>query len=265
MTLPKQARTVRIQSLARASVILEAISRNGVASLAVICKATGFNKTTAFYLLESLVDLGFAERTEAPRGYRLGLRNLELGKAVQRRMNLLKVSRPALIRLCSATRETVNLAVPYLPDALIVESLEGSYGIRATSYAGTRAPHHATACGKAILAHVEETTRLAIYADRPLVAFTPNTLTDAASLERQLVEVRRIGYALDLEEMEDSAHCVAAAIFDAFGQVAGAISLSGPKSRMTLPALTEAARLIVAETAAITKRLANGHGPAGAA
>lgn len=64
MTLPKQARTVRIQSLARASVILEAISRNGTASLAVICKATGFNKTTAFYLLESLVDLGFVERTE---------------------------------------------------------------------------------------------------------------------------------------------------------------------------------------------------------
>lgn len=246
---------MRIQSLARATAILEVISRKGVASLAAICQATGLNKTTAFYLLESLVGLGFAERAAPSRGYRLGLRNLEFGAAVQRRISLLEVSRPALIRLCAETKETVNLAVPYLLDALIIESLEGSYGVRATSYAGTRAPYHATACGKVILAQFEPAERQAIYAARALAAFTPNTITDVVALEAELEEARQAGYAFDLEEYEDSAHCAAAPIFDGFGRIAGSISLAGIKNRMTPAALKEAAALIAVETRTITARL----------
>ncbi len=55
--------------------------------------------------------------------------------------------------------------------------------------------------------------------------------------------------------MEDSAHCVSAPIFDAFGKVAAAISVAGPKSRMTMDALTAIAVLIKVETTEINKRL----------
>lgn len=255
MTASRYGGAVRIRSLARATAILEVISKNEFASLAAICRATGLNKTTAFYLVESLVGLGFADRAGPSRGYRLGLRNLEFGAAVQRRISLLEISRPALIRLCAETKETVNLAVPYLLDALIIESLEGSYGVRATSYAGTRAPYHATACGKVMLAQFEPAERQAIYAARALTAFTPNTITDLAVLEMQLEEVRQAGYALDLEEYEDSAHCAAAPIFDGFGRIAGSISLAGLKNRMAPVALKEAAALIAVEAKAITARL----------
>jgi IclR family acetate operon transcriptional repressor len=121
--------------------------------------------------------------------------------------------------------------VLYLLDALIIESLEGSYGVRATSYAGTRAPYHATACGKVILAQFEPAGRQAIYAARALTAFTPSTITDLAVLEAQLEEVRRAGYALELEEYEDSAHCAAAPIFDGFGRIAGSIRLRASRTR----------------------------------
>jgi DNA-binding IclR family transcriptional regulator len=251
---PKYA-NVRIQSLARGNAILEVIERAGVATLATIARETGLNKTTAFYLLSSLVDLGFVERLDQAGGFQLGLRNLELGKAVQRRMSIIDTARPALTRLCFATKETVNLAVPYLFDALIVESLESTHGVRVTSYAGTRAPYHATALGKVILAHFDEASRHAIYDSRGLDAITPNTLTNVSTLEAQLAEIRRVGHGFDLEEMEDSAQCVAGPIFDGFGKVAASISIAGPKNRMTVVALTAIAALIKAETTEIGRRL----------
>lgn len=247
---------MRIQSLARANAILGVIEESGTATLATIARTTGLNKTTAFYLVSSLVELGFAERVDG--GFRLGLRNLELGKAVQRRTSVIDIAKPSLNRLCIATKETVNLAVPYLLDALIVESLEGAHGLRVTSYAGTRAPYHATACGKAMLAYFDEAHRRSVYESRGLHSVTPKTLTSVSALEAELDEIRRRGHAFDLEEMEDSAQCVSAPVFSPFGDVAAAISVAGPKSRMTMETLTAIAQLIRTEAAGITQRLADG-------
>lgn len=247
--------TTRIQSLARANAILEVIEMQGEATLASITKTTGLNKTTAFYLLGSLVDLGFVQRLDCGKGFKLGMRNLELGRAVQRGMNLVDIAKLSLTKLCLSTRETVSLAVPRVSDALIVESLEGTHSVRLSSYSGTRAPYHAASCGKVILANLDEATRHAIYNSCGLNPITPKTLTGVAALESQLVDIRRDGHGFDMEEMEMEARCVAVPIFDAFGQVVAAISVAGPKSRMTMEWLREIAVLIKVETIDINKRL----------
>jgi DNA-binding IclR family transcriptional regulator len=261
----RSGRPVRIQSLARASAILDVIAGRDVATLADIGAATGLNKTTAYYLVESLVALDFAERVGDGEGYRLGLRNLELGRAVQRRLDIVAVARPSLIRLCALSKETVNLAVPYVFDAMIVESLEGAYGLRSTAYAGSRAPYPSTACGKAMIAFLDPDARQAIYRARPLVAATPNTITRVDALEAQLAVIAARGYSLDIEENEIGAHCVAAPIFDGLGDVAGAISISGLASRLPLPALAELAKAIIAENALIGVALGAPARDAGAA
>ena len=48
-----------------------------------------------------------------------------------------------------------------------------------------------------------------------------------------LHHIRQLGYALDDEEHAVGLRCVASAIFDENGQALAAISLSGPKARMT--------------------------------
>ncbi len=74
-----------------------------------------------------------------------------------------------------------------LPDsALIVDSIEGSYSLRATSYVGTRCAYHATACGKAIFAHWPSARRRALYDAGPLVGFTASSVVDPTILEAQL-------------------------------------------------------------------------------
>ena len=248
---PRQA--VRIQSLARANGILEAVaaSPKGSASLTEISQALGLNKTTVFNLAASLVALGFLERGEDQAGYRLGMRNLELGSVVRRRLDISDIARPALLKICAATGETANLALPNMSAAIIIDSFEGRHALRSTSYAGAPSPYHSSACGKAILAHFPPAMRKAICDSYPPTAHTPQTITDVALLERQLERVRRQGYATETEENEVGQACIAAPIFDGFGEVAAAISVAGPLGRIT-EARAEIIRIVVMHTKAIS-------------
>jgi IclR family acetate operon transcriptional repressor len=221
----------RIQSVGRAAALLEAMADGAWHPLGALATATGLAKGTAHNLVGALVDAGLVER-DAVLGYRLGLRLLGYGRAVERRLDLLPMLRPLLLRLSAETGETVNLALPRPTEALIVESLEGTrHGVRVSSYAGTPAAYHSTACGRALLAHRPEAERRALYALRPLPAATPATVTDSARLEAILAECRARGWVEEREENEPGACCVAAPVLGPDGAVA-AISIAGPVARM---------------------------------
>ncbi len=221
----------RIQSVERAASLLAAMQDGRWHSLGSLAAASGLAKTTAFNLVNSLAATGLAEHDPAAGAYRLGLGLLVYGRAVERRLDLMGDMRPVLLALCAETNETVNLAVPRPLDVLIVESLKGRQNVRVTSYAGTSAPYHSTAVGRAMLAHkpaAERRALLRINLPKP----TPHTLTDADAIERLLAGVRRDGYAHEREETELGACCVAAPVLSATGVLLGAISVAGPVGRM---------------------------------
>ncbi len=154
------------------------------------------------------------------------------GRAVERRTDLLGLLRPYLVKLCATTRETVNLALPCPTDVLIVDSLEGSQTLRITSYAGTRASYHSTACGRALLAYGSEAMRRQVLALQPLTRLTPHTTISRDGLEAILAECRRRGYVEEIEENEEGAACVGAALLDGKGDAVAAVSIAGPLTRM---------------------------------
>ena len=86
-----------------------------------------------------------------------------------------------------------------------------------------------------------------------LVRRTPATLTSRAALEVDLGRAAARGYALDLEENERGAHCVAAAIPTALA--VAAVSISGPVQRLPAPALERCGAALVRSVAAIAARL----------
>ena len=190
----------RIQSIARAKALLDAMAGGKWVTLRDLAVRTGLAKTTAFNLVKALVDTGLAERDAKAGAYRLGLQHLVYGRAVERRLDISTVARPHLIAVCSSTRETVNLALPGPADVLIVESLEGSHNLRVTSYAGTRAPYHSTACGRALLAWQSSHFRQQLYRTSQMVRLTPHTIVDACKLEEVLERCRRDGFTLEMEE-----------------------------------------------------------------
>jgi len=237
----------RIQALARASAIIDVIAVSGEDGIGLsdISRATSLNKTTAFNLIASLVTLRFVEQDAQSRRYRLGLRNLELGRIVQLRLHISHLARPILAELCRATNETVNLGLPDLLDLMVIDSFRGSRLLHANASAGWRSMYHCTALGKAVMAGWDPSMRSTIYDSCGLPQQTPKTITDVDDLEDQLTRFRAQRYAVDFEENEPGVNGVASWIVNGLGEVAAAISVAGPANRLTEEVITQIAPEII--------------------
>ncbi len=251
----------RIQALARASAIIDVIAVSGDdgVGLSDISRATSLNKTTAFNLLATLVTLRFIEQDDHSRRYRLGLRNLELGRIVQERLHISHLARPILSGLCKTTNETVNLGLPDLLDLLVVDSFQGSRILHATAKAGWRSLYHSTALGKAFMAQWDAPMRQTIYRSCGLPQQTTNTITEIDALEAQLAQFRVQGYAVDVEENEIGVNGIARWITDGLGDVAAAISVSGHSSRLTEEVMEQIAPDVIAAADSITAAIGGGN------
>jgi DNA-binding IclR family transcriptional regulator len=260
---PKSPKPPRIQALARASAIIDVIAVGGDegVGLSDISRATALNKTTAFNLLASLVTTRFIEQDQHSKRYRLGLRNLELGRIVQQRLHISHLARPILADLCKKTNETVNLGLPDLLDLLVVDSFRGSRLLHATAYGGWRSMYHCTALGKAFMAQWDAPMRHTIYRLCGLPRQTPRTITDIDALEAQLTQYRAQGYALDVGEDEVGVNGIARSIVNGLGEVAAAISVAGHSSRLTEDIMEQIAPDVVAAANAISAAIGCGERP----
>jgi len=246
----------RIQSVGRIAAILDALlaAPSGVLQLQEIARACSLAKTTAFTLLDSLVCVGLVDR-EGFGGYRLGLRNLAFGRQVERHLDVAALARPALLRLCALTRETVNLAVARPLEAFIVESFEGSHNLRVSSYAGTSAAYHSTACGRALLAYQPPAVIDAFYRLGRLERFTEHTTVTPAALDASLADCRSRGWAVEREENEVGASCIAAPVRIG-GVVQAAISIAAPAARLDEAQTLRYAEALLGEIATIESQRA---------
>lgn len=224
-----------------------------------ISRKLGMHKATVHRVLTALGQHGLTEQDRTTEKYRLGLRLLELGARVNRRLDLTAIARPELEQLVQETAETAHLLVADRGLGLYLEKVESPRAFRMPSQVGRRLPLHCSGVGKAILAFLPEAEVEEIVNSHGLERLTPHTLTSVRALKRELKAVQNRGYAIDNEEIEVGLRCVGAPVFDAAGRVVAGISIAGPAARMTDPLLPTLAKRVVAHANAISIRL--GHRP----
>jgi DNA-binding IclR family transcriptional regulator len=135
--------------------------------------------------------------------------------------------------LLKATNETVNLGVMDGHDVLYLDVLESPHTFRMVSQPGLHRPLNSTALGKAMLALMPAEQREEILPTLTFTPVTPRTIPNLPRLRRELTRTAQQGFAVDDQEADLGARCVAAAIMDESGKVAGAISVSGPITRIS--------------------------------
>lgn len=199
-------------------------------SLAEISFASGLNKTTAHRLLRALQSESLIDRNAATSAYSLGPGLMALGVQALASSDLRRRVRPLLKTLARESGETVTLEVPVENSMLILDEVAGSHVVAAAGNIGTRWPMHATSTGKAWIAFEESgTDRIG---DR-LQSLAAKTLTSKEALEPQLADIRRRGYAVSVDELEDGYTAVATIIRGPLGDVQGALSIGGPTRRLS--------------------------------
>ncbi len=252
--MKRQKADYTIQAVSHALELLEEFKTAQSDELGVteLAKRLKLHKNNVFRLLATLENHSYIEQNPVTGNYRLGIRALELGQTFIQQSGLVQTARPLLESLVHRTNETAYVAILRDGQMVYLDVVESGHVIRVVPRVGLRLPVHCTAVGKALLAFSSEDEIKRILPVAALTAYTPRTIIDRTQLVEHLNRVRSEGYATDNEEHEEGVKCVAVPIFDYTRHPAGAITLSGPNSRMTderiqrelAPAVLEAARQI---------------------
>lgn len=250
----KDSRRYAVTALERGLSILETLSSiDRPLALQEISARTRIPKTTAFRLLATLEGRGFVERAHEG-SYRLGLRVTHLGQADRATAELRRAAQPVLQRLHRFSEDTVNLAIWRDGQVLYLDVLPSPLPLRFVEAPGSTAPLHATALGKAIAAHLPDTEVRASLRNDGMRKFTRHTVTGLQRFQREIRRVHAQGFAVDRQEKDQGAACIAAPVFDD-GRVVGGISISAPTARMDAHRISRMAPALMAACAAVSRIL----------
>lgn len=242
-----------VQSVDRAITILELLAREGESSVTEIAGGLGVHKSTAFRLLATLEQHRLVEQINDRGRYRLGVGNLRLAGATTARLDVVSEARPVTRQLAAETGETVNITVRSEESALYLDQVAGSSALQSHNWVGQRIPLHATSNGKILLSELSDEEFDAALPHLP--RYTDHTVISRSALREELSEVRRLGYALAVDELESGLTAAAAPIRSHHGDIVASMSISGPTFRLTRERLDETVPLVVAAALEVSHRL----------
>ncbi len=223
-----QQRGGSVKTVGRAIQILNVLAEAGAeVGVVELADRLGASQSTVHRIVSTLLAGDYVAQNPQSGKYELGLGVLTLSGTVLNHLEIRKQAMPVMGRLAAETQCNANLAVLHRGEALYVARVDGPKSALMYTAVGRRAPAHATALGKAILACLPEPEVDEILTGRPLRACTARTLTDHERLREDLERTRQRGYAVDLEEFIQGIRCVAVPIRSAAGAAVGALSLSG--------------------------------------
>lgn len=229
-----------VKSVSRALDIINIVSmKKGGLGVTEIAKQMDINKSSVYRILSTLVQYGYIEQDKGTERYKLGYQFLEVSSRLLESLDLRTEAKPFLQELEKETNEVIHLVVYDRGEVVYIDKLDGNEALRMHSKVGKRAPMHCTSVGKAILAHLPIDIVQEIIERKGLPVHTDKTITDINIFIKELADVRKKGFALDLQENEYGITCIGVPIFDHLGKVAAAVSISGPTIRMTDARLVE--------------------------
>jgi IclR family acetate operon transcriptional repressor len=237
------------QAIDRAARLLtEVVDASRPVTFTELAAVSGLAKSTTSRLLLALERHGLLRR-EPAGGFLPGELFVRYAWQGEREGDLVEMARPFLERLGDLTGETINLGVSRFDRVEQIAQIDSRYMLGGANWIGRPVALHATALGKVLVAF----GGAELPAGR-LERCTSRTLTKRSALAVELASVRAQGYAITDEELEPGLVAVAAPVFRPGGEVVGALSVSGPASRLN-PVLGQVAAHCVEQAAALSARL----------
>lgn len=246
------------QSVEKVIQIIEVMAKEGRSMrLQDIALKTDMPASTALRMVNTLLVYGYVNQDPDTLRYSLSLKFAQIGSIVSSQVSLRQIAHPLLVELSHRCKESCCLAVESEMELIYTDVVDGPDNmLKIMQRIGKRAPLHSTGIGKLLLLnysreHLRELIRI-----KGLTPLTPNTVCTEEALLERLSLIRAQGYALDDEECELGARCVAAPVYDYTGQVVAGISVSGPVSRLSMERITVIAPVVQDTAHRISKLMA---------
>ena len=254
----KTRKRYQVPAVQRAFSILDTLNQSSFGlTVQEVSRAHRIPYSTAFYLLETMLDCGYVERHEENKKYSLGYKLFAFrdATAIRNSLNLRAQAYPGLEELTEITRLTGHLAILEKEEAIYIEKSEPKGFIRLNTWVGERKFLHCTGVGKALLMNLPAEEVRRILGSGPFVRRTGRTITNIEHLIQNLAEASARGYAVDDGEDEEEGRGVASALFDAEGRVVASIGLAGTLQQTERDRLEGLGRLVCNYSRQISQRL----------
>lgn len=219
----------------RLLLIIEHMASVGVPVTPTEVNATlGLPKPTIHRLFNTLEEEGFLQRDLDGRSYSPGRRLRIMAGGVLSSLRIRTARLAILNQLSRVIGETCNIALPDRDAMIYLERVETEWPLRIQLPIGTRVPFFCTASGKMYLSSLTDAHIRSYVGATLLEARTPNTITDADVLYKELQTIRAQGYSLDREEFMQEMVALAVPILDPNQRTVATLSFHAPTHRFDI-------------------------------
>jgi IclR family pca regulon transcriptional regulator len=214
-----------VNSLIKGLNILEAFTPSQTSfSFQELTKKTGFPKTTVFRFLRTLTFHDYLSFDPKTKKYFLGPRVMSLGFAVLSGMDLRHVASPYLEELAKVSDQNVNLAILDNIEVVVIERIKKWQLLDINIPIGGRLNCYQTSSGQAIMAFLKQEKfqsllKILLKDKEAVKHIGPN----GSKLIKKLKEAWQKGYVFCNGEFAQGVRSIAAPIFNAQGEVEGAV------------------------------------------
>lgn len=195
---------------------------------AELARRLGAPRSTVFRLLMTLEAMGFVERADDARTYRLGLAVLRLGFEYLASQGITELAQPVIERIRDVSSRSTNLVVRDGRDIVYVQRAAPASPFASSISVGTRLPAHATVLGQLLLGDLSLSQLRRLYPESRLEAFGVGTPKTAEALFDRVQALRREGFGVSEGGFEPNISSVASAVFDAEGHIVAVIGVVVP-------------------------------------
>jgi IclR family acetate operon transcriptional repressor len=211
-----------------------------------LAERTGLPLPTVYRLAQALCEHGLLAK-EGPR-FRLGMTLFRLGMLVAEGIDVRRQALPHLKWLNAQTNENAELHIRQEETRLVVEVVSSPHNLRPFAAIGAPLPLHRGAAAKVLLAWLAAEQRATLI-DTSIQRRDDHSSFSAVRFLAELDQVRLQGWSSSDSERFAGVSAIAAPIFAAGGEVAGALTLVAPSARLGseqreryIPLVCEAAR-----------------------
>lgn len=240
-----------VQSFARGLEVIRSFSAQAPQqTLSEVAQRSGLTRAGARRILLTLQTLGYVQ-TDG-KLYRLTARILDLGFAYLSSMPIWELAEPVMQALVSQVKESCSAAVLDATDIVYVLRVPTHKIMSITLGVGSRLPAYCTSMGRVLLADLPDDELLARLEATDRQPLTRHTVTDIEALLARIAQVRRQGWSIVNQELEEGLISLAVPVTNRAGRTVAALNISGQANRTNvrmaqeqlLPALQDSARTI---------------------
>lgn len=227
-----------VQSFARGLEVIRSFSaKSPKQTLTEVAGRTGLTRAGARRILLTLQTLGYVESDG--KLFRLTPRILDLGFAYLSSLPIWNLAEPVMEDLVGQIKESCSAAVLDGTDIVYVLRVPTHKIMSISLGVGSRLPAYCTSLGRMLLAALPPDQMMQVLQASERTARTRYTVTDVNELAAKIAQVRKQGWSLVNQELEEGLVSMAAPITDRTGQTVAALNISGQANRSSAKVMQE--------------------------